>query len=162
MNNTAISHAINLGLIKQPPRCLDPEQLDYQQLVSWHVSYRPMTMSADSIDQISLRSLRQSSSRNSRRRSVITDSFHEDAQADSHPVEQLAADLDATPDTDSAAGYVDGGYGWVVTAGMPCICFRQANNQAHSLCCFCSSARFTRGVYFKRSWRIRNWATRSF
>lgn len=71
-------------------------------------------MSADNIDQISLRSFDQSS-RTSRRLSSNA-GLGESHIGEDPSVEQLPQDLDQS--THVAECYIDGGYGWVVTAGM--------------------------------------------
>lgn len=82
-------------------------------------------MSATSVEQISLRSLDQSA-RSSR--SYIPDSDTHDGEDEytERPasIGQASRDIDEPPLVGSSGGYIDGGYGWVVTAGTSAPHFR--------------------------------------
>jgi hypothetical protein len=75
-------------------------------------------MSANSIEQISLRSLdRSARSSRSHIHSTDTLSVESDFVRGSSPVAE-PRDFDDPVPLGSSGGYIDGGYGWVVTAGM--------------------------------------------
>jgi hypothetical protein len=72
-------------------------------------------MSAEGIDQISLRSLDQSTGTSYRRSNVALQPDENDDTSDTRSVANIPEELDDTSNV--STGYVDGGYGWVVTAG---------------------------------------------
>jgi len=75
-------------------------------------------MSAGSIDQISLRSL-DHSARSSRSRFNETGSLdiEDEIAGRSSSIAETSRDIDETAHVGPSGGYIDGGYGWVVTAG---------------------------------------------
>jgi len=75
-------------------------------------------MSTNSIEQISLRSLNHSEG-TSRSRIYSTETLNvEDSFVNRSPSAAESRDLDEPVPIISSGGYLDGGYGWVVTAGV--------------------------------------------